>query len=81
MQVIFNNNLKHIFINNVDLLCIRCNLNSIKQQQGFIMALKQVQIEERAEKHLAKLVKKRKDAKVPYGRKTIVAEAILNLKG
>ena len=43
--------------------------------------LKQVPIEERAEKHLTKLVKKRKDAKLPYGRKAIVAEAILNLKG
>lgn len=45
------------------------------------MALKQVPIEEAAEKHLIKLVKKRREAKLPYGRKTIVAEAILKLKG
>jgi hypothetical protein len=45
------------------------------------MALKQVPIKEEAEKHLVKLVSKRKDAGLPYGRKTIVAEAILKLKG
>lgn len=45
------------------------------------MALKQVPIEAEAEKHLIKLVAKRRKAKQPYGRKTIVAEAILKLKG
>lgn len=45
------------------------------------MALKQVPITEEAEKHLIKLVAKRKKAKQPYGRKSIVAEAILKFKG
>ncbi len=80
-KYLFKNNLKYIFKDIVDLLDIRSSLNRIKQQRGIEMALKQVPIEEEAEKKLIKLVKKRKNAGLPYGRKAIVAEAILKLKG
>lgn len=45
------------------------------------MARKQVPITELAEKHLQKLIEKRKAKKLPYGRTAIVADAILNYKG